>query len=41
LDEIAAQTQREIARAELILMVAGVRPGNVPLLKPTNTQPAN
>jgi len=41
LDEIAAQTQREIARAELILMVAGVRPENVPLLKPTNTQPAN
>ena len=41
LDEIAAQTQREIARAELILMVAGVRPEYVPLLKPTNTQPAN
>jgi outer membrane protein TolC len=34
LDEIAAQTQREIARAELVLMVAGVKPENAPLLKP-------
>ena len=40
LDEIAAQTQREIARAELVLMVAGVRPENAPLLKPDNPKPA-
>jgi outer membrane protein TolC len=33
LDEIAAQTQREVARAELVLMVAGVPPDNAPLLK--------
>jgi outer membrane protein TolC len=38
LAEIAAQTQREIARAELILMVAGVNPKNAPLLKPDNTK---
>jgi outer membrane protein TolC len=34
LDEIAAQTQREIARSELTLLVAGVPPENAPLLKP-------
>ncbi len=33
LDEIAAQIQREIARAELTLLVAGVPPENAPLLK--------
>jgi cobalt-zinc-cadmium efflux system outer membrane protein len=33
LDEIAAQTQREIARAELTLLIAGVPPENAPLLK--------
>lgn len=39
LDEIAAQTQREIARAELTLLVAGVPPENAPLLKsPTEKQ---
>jgi outer membrane protein TolC len=41
LDEIAAQTQREIARAELVLMVAGVKPENAPLLKIDNTKPAH
>jgi outer membrane protein, heavy metal efflux system len=41
LDEIAAQTQREIARAELVLMVAGVKPENSPLLKSDNTKPAH
>ncbi len=39
LDEIAAQTQREIARAELVLMVAGVRPESAPLLKSDNPKP--
>jgi outer membrane protein TolC len=34
LDEIASQTQREIARAELLLLVAAVPPANAPLLKP-------
>jgi outer membrane protein TolC len=34
LDEIAAQTQREIARQELALLVAGVPPASAPLLKP-------
>jgi outer membrane protein TolC len=38
LDEIAAQTQREIARAELTLLVAGVPPENAPLLE--NSKPA-
>jgi outer membrane protein TolC len=33
LDEIAAKTQREIARAQLTLLVAGVPPDNAPLLK--------
>jgi outer membrane protein TolC len=33
LDEIAAQTQREIARSELTLLIAGVPPENAPLLK--------
>jgi len=32
LDEIAAQTQREIARAQLALLVAGVPPENAPVL---------
>lgn len=43
LDEISAQTQREIARSQLTLLVAGVPPENAPLLgaapetgKPTN-----
>jgi outer membrane protein TolC len=42
LDEIAAQIQREIARAELTLLVGGVPPENAPLLKaPTeNSKPA-
>jgi outer membrane protein TolC len=40
LNEIAAQTQREIARAELVLMVAGVKPENAPLLKSDKTKPA-
>ena len=33
LDEIAAQTQREIARSELTLLAAGVPPENAPLVK--------
>lgn len=33
LDEIAAQTQREIARSELTLLLAGVPPENAPLPK--------
>ena len=33
LDEIAAQIQREIARAQLTLLVADVPPENAPLLK--------
>jgi len=33
LDEIAAQTGRSLARAELQLVVAGVPPANAPLLK--------
>ena len=33
LDEIAAQTQREVARAELALIVAGTPPENAPLLQ--------
>jgi len=40
LDEIAAQSQREIARAELTLLVAGVPPENAPLLKTKNSKPA-
>jgi outer membrane protein TolC len=39
LDEIAAQTQREITRAELTLLIAGVPPENAPLLKPKNSKP--
>jgi outer membrane protein TolC len=39
LDEIAAQTQREIARAQLVLLVAGVPPDNAPLLKDKNSKP--
>ena len=35
LDEIAAQSQREIARAQLTLLVAGVPPDNAPFLKST------
>jgi outer membrane protein TolC len=37
LDEIAAQTQREIARAELRLLVVGVPPENAPRLKTENS----
>jgi outer membrane protein TolC len=33
LDEIAAQSQREITRAELTLLVAGIPPANAPFLK--------
>ncbi|HEX7570531.1 MAG TPA: TolC family protein, partial [Verrucomicrobiae bacterium] len=40
LDEIAAQTQREIARSELTLLIAGVPPENAPLLKTNNSKPA-
>jgi outer membrane protein TolC len=40
LDEIAAQTQREIARAELVLMTGGVPPENAPLLSAENSKPA-
>jgi outer membrane protein TolC len=38
LDEIAAQTQREIARAQLTLLVAGVPPEGAPLLQPETVQ---
>jgi outer membrane protein TolC len=38
LDEIAAQIQREIARAQLTLLVAGVPPENAPLLKTETSQ---
>jgi outer membrane protein TolC len=38
LDEIAAQTQREIARAQLTLLIAGVPPENAPLLKAETSQ---
>jgi len=38
LDEIAAQTQREIARAELTLLIAGVPPENAPLLKTNHSK---
>jgi len=38
LDEIAAQTQREVARAELTLLVAGVPPENAPLLEHENSR---
>jgi outer membrane protein, heavy metal efflux system len=41
LDEIAAQTQREIARAELVLMVGGVPPENAPLLQAENSKPVH
>ena len=40
LDEIAAQTQREIARAQLVLLVAGVPPENAPVLKTETSQTA-
>lgn len=40
LDEIAAKTQREIARAQLALLVAGVPPENAPLLKTETFQTA-
>ena len=40
LDEIAAQTQREIARSELTLLIAGVPPENAPLLKTKTSQTA-
>lgn len=39
LDEIAAQIQHEIARAELTLLVAGVPPDNAPLLENSKTVP--
>lgn len=35
LDEIAVQTQREVALAELSLVIAGVPPANAPLVQPT------
>jgi len=38
LDEIAAQTQREIARAELVLLIGGVPPEKAPLLKTENSR---
>ena len=38
LEEIAVQSQREIARAELTLLVAGVPPENAPLLKAETSQ---
>lgn len=41
LDEIAAQTQREIARAELVLMVGGVPPENAPVLQAENSKPVH
>ena len=40
LDEIAAQIQREIARAQLTVLVAGVPPEKAPLLKAEHSQPA-
>lgn len=40
LDEIAAKTQREIARAQLLLLVAGVPPENTPFLKTETSQAA-
>lgn len=40
LDEIAAQTQREIARAQLVLLVAGVPPAGAPALKAETLQTA-
>lgn len=39
LDEIAAQTQREIARSELTLFIAGMPPENAPLLKNNHAKP--
>ena len=39
LDEIAAQTQREIARSELTLLIAGVPPENAPLLTTESAKP--
>ena len=41
LDEIAAQTQREIARAELALIVAGTPPENAPLLQANDSKTAH
>jgi len=38
LDEIAAQSQREIARAQLTLLVAGVPPDDAPFLKTENSR---
>jgi outer membrane protein TolC len=40
LDEIAAQTQREITLAELRLMIAGTPPKNAPGLQADNSTPA-
>ncbi len=38
LDEIAAQTQREIARSKLTLLIAGMPPENAPLLNARTSQ---
>jgi cobalt-zinc-cadmium efflux system outer membrane protein len=38
LDEIAAQSQREIARAQLTLFLAGVPPDDAPFLKTENSR---
>ena len=40
LDEIAAQSQREITRAELTLLAAGIPPANAPFLKTEKPKPA-
>lgn len=40
LDEIAAQTRREVARSELKLLIAGVPPENAPLLKTKTSKAA-
>ena len=40
LDEIAAETQRELARAQLVLLVVGVPPEGAPLLKTETSQAA-
>jgi outer membrane protein TolC len=40
LDEISAQTQREVTLAELRLIVAGAPPKNAPVLQADNSKPA-
>jgi outer membrane protein TolC len=40
LDEIAAQTQREVTLAELRLMITGTPPANAPVLQAGNSKPA-